>query len=41
MKKDNKRNLVHLYNAAAGAESGGALEFRSTGGTGDHVGELE
>ena len=43
-KKDNNDSLqqyFHLYNAAAGATSGGTLDFRSTGGTGDHVGEFD
>jgi FkbM family methyltransferase len=40
-KNDERRKFVHLYNAAAGSESGGMLEFRSTGGTGDHVGEID
>jgi FkbM family methyltransferase len=33
--------IIHLYNAAAGSTSEGTLDFRSTGGTGDHVGEID
>jgi hypothetical protein len=31
---------LHLYNVAAGAESGVMLEFTSEGGTGDHIGKF-
>ena len=31
--------FIHLYNVAAGAESGSMLDFHTTGGTGDHIGE--
>jgi len=33
--------FIHLYNAAAGSESGKTLDFFTTGGTGDHVGEFD
>lgn len=35
------RARVHLYNRAAGAESGISLDFRSSGSTGDHVGTAD
>ena len=31
--------FIHLYNVAAGDESGSMLDFYTTGGTGDHIGE--
>lgn len=33
--------FLHIYNVAAGSKSNELLEFRSTGGTGDHVGEFD
>lgn len=33
--------FIHLYNFAAGSQSGGMLDFKTTGGTGDHVGEFD
>ena len=33
--------FIHLYNVAAGGESSGMLDFVSSGGTGDHVGEFD
>lgn len=38
---DHVRKFIHLYNVAAGSKSGGTLDFYSTGGTGDHVGEFD
>lgn len=35
------QDLVHLYQAAAGSTSGEELEFQSSGGTGDHVGDVD
>jgi hypothetical protein len=34
-------DYIHLYNAAAGSTSGEMLDFHTTGGTGDHVGEYD
>ncbi len=31
---------IHLFQAAAGSDSNGELDFRTMGGTGDHVGEI-
>ena len=44
MKKEVHNNptlgkFIHLYNVAAGDESGSMLDFHTTGGTGDHIGE--
>jgi len=38
---ENIKDYIHLYNVAAGAESDKSLDFYSTGGTGDHVGEID
>ncbi len=35
------RQYIHLYNVAASDTSGQTLDFYSTGGTGDHVGEYD
>ena len=41
VKKDpSLGGYIHLFNAAAGSESGKTLDFKVTGGTGDHVGEV-
>lgn len=34
------QEYVHLFNVAAGKESGIMLDFKTSGGTGDHVGEV-
>eukprot|EP00574_Skeletonema_japonicum_P014105 CAMPEP_0201726376 /NCGR_PEP_ID=MMETSP0593-20130828/9412_1 /ASSEMBLY_ACC=CAM_ASM_000672 /TAXON_ID=267983 /ORGANISM="Skeletonema japonicum, Strain CCMP2506" /LENGTH=416 /DNA_ID=CAMNT_0048217851 /DNA_START=32 /DNA_END=1283 /DNA_ORIENTATION=- len=35
------RDLVHIYNTAVGDTSGQTIPFHSTGGTGDHVGDVD
>ena len=35
------QSRIHLYNAAAGSTAGILLNFTSSGGTGDHVGEFD
>lgn len=32
--------FIHLYQVAAGSDSNGEVDFRTMGGTGDHVGEI-
>ena len=40
-KDDVSKQYLHFYNVAAGDVSGKTLDFYSTGGTGDHVGEYD
>ena len=39
-KDTNLAQYIHLFQVAAGSASNGELNFRTTGGTGDHVGEF-